>query len=320
MTNKKITRKDLKLLSNYLDGQLTAAQQLKLAARLKKEPTLSSALTELKQTRYLIKKAKLVSVPRSFTLTPEMVAALKPAKRPFALPLLSISSALAALLMVFAILFEALPASNLSQFMKNELSHESSIDSAAEEMQTLAAPASIEEAEDGFTLDLRDLQGNPPIIHWGGNAYGSGGGMGGSNDLVEGLGGDSPTWMEEPVRELPPILPDEPVLDLPPGELLPDEPLPDMPPATTVQEPTLTITAKSMPEPITGTGPILGIPAQAETDAYNQTVLEILEQEKQTYQQREDQIPAIRFLQIGLGLFALITGLLAVWLFRKSSW
>jgi hypothetical protein len=318
MKKYKISNKDLQLLSNYLDGQLTAAQQLKVAARLQKEPALSTALAELKQTRYLIKKAQARVVPRNFTLTPAIAAQLKPAKRPFALPLLSISSVMAAILMVFAILVEGLPASNLSQFMKNAPGNEISMDSAAEEMQTMAAPAGIEEVENGFTLDLRDLQGNPPIINWGGNAYGSGGGMGGGNDLVEGLGGDSPTWMEEPVIDLPPLdsNPDQPVMDLPPLDIIPEQSATEPPP---VEEAPLRITAKSMPDPITGTGPILGIPSEEETAAYNQTVFDILEQEKQSYKQLENQIPPIRFLQWGFGLIALSTALAAVWLFRKSS-
>ena len=79
------------------------------------------------------------------------------------------------------------------------------------------------------------------------------------------------------------------------------------------------IAPKTMQEPIRGTGPILGIPSEEETEAYNQTVFEILEQENQAYQKQQNQIPPIRFLQIGLGILTISTALAALWLSRRQS-
>lgn len=331
MIKRKISNKDLKILSNYLDGQLTAPEQLKIAARLKHDQSLSTAYAELKQTRYLLKKAKKISAPRNFTLTPEIAAQIKPAKRPFALPVLSVSSALAAILMVFAILFEVFPTTNLAKIINIQPRSEMAMDSAAEEMLPMAAAPMMEEESlrmpgDTSELNLQDLQGNPPIINWGGLPYGSGGGMGGGSEVATGLGG-APETISDPSMDLPPmdLIPEEPVMDVPPGDVppgdvMPDEPIIEPTPVSEeMEEPEAAIAQKSMPEPITGTGPILGIPSEAETDAYNQTAFEILEQENQAYQKQQNQIPPIRFLQIGLGLIALSTALAAIWLFRKSS-
>ncbi|MAT45756.1 MAG: hypothetical protein CL609_25775 [Anaerolineaceae bacterium] len=311
MTKSKLSNKDLKLLSNYLDGQLTAPEQLKFAARLKNEQLLNAALIELKQTRYLLKKAKPVTVPRNFTLTPEMAAQIKPARKPFILPVLSISSVLAAILMVFAILFEAFPATNLAKIVNNEPRSEFTMDAAVEESMPMAEAPMMEEQAlkmpgDSSELNLQDLQGNPPIINWGGNNFGSGGGGG---DVATGMGGASPEMMaESPMDSYPQDLvpPEEPVMDLPPTTIIEEESPAEIAP-------------KTMQEPIRGTGPILGIPSEEETEAYNQTVFEILEQENQAYQKQQNQIPPIRFLQIGLGILTISTALAALWLSRRQS-
>lgn len=311
MTKSKLSNKDLKLLSNYLDGQLTAPEQLKFAARLKNEQLLNAALIELKQTRYLLKKAKPVTVPRNFTLTPEMAAQIKPARKPFILPVLSISSVLAAILMVFAILFEAFPATNLAKIVNNEPRSEFTMDAAVEESMPMAEAPMMEEQAlkmpgDSSELNLQDLQGNPPIINWGGNNFGSGGGGG---DVATGMGGASPEMMAEPPMDSYPqdlVPPEEPVMDLPPTTIIEEESPAEIAP-------------KTMQEPIRGTGPILGIPSEEETEAYNQTVFEILEQENQAYQKQQNQIPPIRFLQIGLGILTISTALAAIWLSRRQS-
>ncbi len=313
MIKSRITNKDLKLLSNYLDGHLTVPEQLKVAARLKQEQALSTAFAELKQTRYLLKKAKTRTVPRNFTLTPEMAAQIKPARKPFILPVLSISSVLAAILMVFAILFEAFPTTNLAKIINNEPRSEITMDAAAEESMPMAEAPMMEEQAlampaDSSELNLQDLQGNPPIINWGGIPYGSNFGMGGGGDRATGLGGASPETIAEPPLEPYPS-------DLPPMDMQPEEPVMDVPPT----EPSAEIAPKSMRQPITGTGPILGIPSEAETQAYNQTVFEILEQESEAYQKQQNQIPPIRFLQIGLGLLTISTALAALWLSRRHS-
>jgi hypothetical protein len=314
MTKSKLSNKDIKLLSNYLDGQLTAPEQLKLAVRLKNDQSLNTALLELKQTRYLLKKAKPVSVPRNFTLTPEMAAQIKPARKPFILPVLSISSVLAAILMVFAILFEAFPATNLAKIVNNEPRSEFTMDAAAEESMPMAEAPMMEEQAlaipgDSSELNLQDLQGNPPIINWGGVPYGSNFGMGGGGgDVATGMGGASSDMMAEP-----------PMDSYPQDLVPPEEPVMDLPPTIIEEESPAEIAPKTMREPIRGTGPILGIPSEEETEAYNQTVFEILEQENQAYQKQQNQIPPIRFLQIGLGILTISTALAAIWLSRRQS-
>jgi len=66
--------RDVERLSAYLDGQLSSREQDKLRARLAGEPHLRRALAELESTVGLLQAVPQVRPPRSFSLTPEMVA------------------------------------------------------------------------------------------------------------------------------------------------------------------------------------------------------------------------------------------------------
>lgn len=330
MTKVKITPKDLEKLSAYLDGQLSVKEREKLETRLAQETHLNTALLEIEQTRHLLKQARTYRVPRNFTLTPEMAGQIKPARRPFAFPALSISSALATLVLVFSLLFEVLPSTNLANYMQAEPVMEYAMDTAEEPMLM-----------ESTTRGLEDLQGNPPIINWGENPsrYAIGmGGSGGGGGPAASMEAEAPMVMEEvTVMEFPPAdLPpgDVPSADLPPGEI----PAADLPPGTTA--PAEESTPREMPpaepgpevgggggeppqpksayEPITGTGPILGIRPAEEAEIYNQAVMDILDQEEQAYYRAENQFPWLRTIQIGSGLIALITALSAFFTFRKN--
>src|SRR5665648_194959 len=107
--NKNISSKNMNNLSAYLDGQLSAKDRMKFEARLKNEEALQLSLREFRQTKILLRRAGNITIPRNFTLTQEMAAQIKPVRKSRMLPALSISSALAAFLLVFALLFEFLP-------------------------------------------------------------------------------------------------------------------------------------------------------------------------------------------------------------------
>jgi anti-sigma factor RsiW len=66
------TNPDVKLLSTYLDGQLTLRKRDRLEARLNNEPDLQMALSELRRTRNLLRSVPRLRAPRNFMLTPEM--------------------------------------------------------------------------------------------------------------------------------------------------------------------------------------------------------------------------------------------------------
>jgi hypothetical protein len=78
MTNK-LPARDLERVSAYLDNELSSGERATFEQRLKNEPNLSRAFTELKTTRTLLRRALQRRVPRSFAIRPESVLEKKPA-------------------------------------------------------------------------------------------------------------------------------------------------------------------------------------------------------------------------------------------------
>ena len=316
MSRLTVSHKDLEKLSSYLDRQLSQPERARLEARLKQDANLQTALESLEQTQRLLKRAKTLPVPRSFTLTSEMAQQIRPARRGFAIPALSFSSLAAILVMVFAILFEVYPSTNLARIAGNEPQMEYAME-ADETMPMMAEEAMPEMEMLEAAPAARTFNEAPPIINWNDD---------GSNAAVEsapyGLGGVGGAGMLEEPAEAYPVEPvGEPALDMPPGvggmggggeapeaaaqpTEAPNEEKGPMP--------------KSAPEAITGTGPILGLRPGEEAAVYNDTVLEILEEEAAAYQAVENRIPSIRFIQIGAALIAILTGLAAFWMYRKN--
>lgn len=91
-----ISPRDLELLSAYLDGQLDRRNQLKLEARLNREPHLNDILVDLERTRSLLRSATPIKAPRSFKLKPEML----PARRRPVYPVFQFASVMAAVLLM----------------------------------------------------------------------------------------------------------------------------------------------------------------------------------------------------------------------------
>lgn len=96
-----ISRRDIELISAYLDGQLDARRKAKLEARLQNESELNEMLEEMSRTRTLLRSAPKLKAPRSFKLKPEMVA--KRQTRPI-YPVFQFASAMAMILLVFVLL------------------------------------------------------------------------------------------------------------------------------------------------------------------------------------------------------------------------
>ena len=273
--------KDWQLLSIYLDRQLSNQDVLKIEKRLASEPQLQQALREMQQTRYLLQHAKKVSVPRSFTLTPEMAAQIHPAKKPL-FPLFSFASVIATIFLVVVLLFEflpgILPVGKSAQFA-----------SSNESLSMEAAPMAA--------ADSMESSGSPMIIEWG-YPQGKANGMGG--------GGADPGMLTAPaIGGGIDIMPVEP-------EIPAEEPAPDL----QDQGPLM----KSMDsEPITGAGPILGIRSADETDAFNNSVLNILSESRDTtIQTLTEPFPWLRTSQILLASIAIISAITA-FILRKRS-
>ena len=97
MTNN-ISDRDWKMISAYLDGQLSGRKLVHLESRLSQEPDLRNALDELHKTRQVLRSAPSLQVPRNFLLTHQMVG--QPRHLPRLAPAFGWTSAAASMLLV----------------------------------------------------------------------------------------------------------------------------------------------------------------------------------------------------------------------------
>ncbi len=88
--------RDLQKLSAYLDGELNASASRKIKDRLTQDPNLLVALEDLRDTRAILRRMPARRAPRSFTLSPQMVAKRPPMPR--LIPALNYATVLAMLL------------------------------------------------------------------------------------------------------------------------------------------------------------------------------------------------------------------------------
>jgi len=69
-----ISRRDMEVLSAYLDGELKGAERDKLELRLQSDPELNASLNELRNMKSLLRSSPQASPPRHFTLSEDMLA------------------------------------------------------------------------------------------------------------------------------------------------------------------------------------------------------------------------------------------------------
>ena len=96
-----MNRRDIELLSSYLDGQLKPPDSARLEARLSSDPELRAVLSDLRSARGLLRQLPLRKAPRNFTLTPKMVGKNPPLPRSY--PAFRFVTALASLLLFFTV-------------------------------------------------------------------------------------------------------------------------------------------------------------------------------------------------------------------------
>jgi hypothetical protein len=96
-----MNRRDMELLSSYLDGQLKPSETARLEARLSTDPGLRAVLDDLRSARGLLRQLPLRKAPRNFTLTPKMVGKNPPLPRSY--PAFRFVTALASLLLFFTV-------------------------------------------------------------------------------------------------------------------------------------------------------------------------------------------------------------------------
>ena len=95
-----MNRRDIELLSAYLDGELRASDSTQLETRLKTDPELASALNNLRAARTLLRNLPSRKAPHNFTLTRKMVGQNPPLPRAF--PAFRLATVVATLLFFFS--------------------------------------------------------------------------------------------------------------------------------------------------------------------------------------------------------------------------
>lgn len=238
MKDNKLSSKDWELISAYLDNELNAQEKARMEERIKIHPEYKEAIDGLRRTKTILARAPVRKVPRNFTLT---LADVQSVRSPRWIPVMQWSSAVVAMIAVFLFAYQLLPGLPGTQRTSTDLAAVSPTESPME----MAAPETMAAAE-----------ATPEIIYWGGaplpsGGYGMGGGDsgcgapnamcgGGAADGIGGGGGGAP------VTEMP--FPQPPI----------PNPLPDL-------QPTSAAKVAAVPaEPVTGTGPVLGVRSEEE--------------------------------------------------------
>lgn len=94
-----MNRRDIELLSAYLDGQLKPSDSTRLESRLKSDPELVAVMDDLRAARNLLRRLPQRRAPRNFTLTRKMVGQNPPMPRAY--PFFRFATTLATLLLFF---------------------------------------------------------------------------------------------------------------------------------------------------------------------------------------------------------------------------
>jgi hypothetical protein len=132
-----MNRRDIELLSAYLDGELKPSDSAKLESRLTTDPELASALNDLRTTRTLLRKLPQRRAPRNFTLSRKMAGQNPPVQRVY--PIFRFATAVATFLffLSFAVNFMGRQVITSTSFGRGG--------GGGEEIQSFAAEAPMEE-------------------------------------------------------------------------------------------------------------------------------------------------------------------------------
>lgn len=299
MMNAPLTPQDWEILSAYLDGQLTEAEQNRVRVLLERRPELREELEVLRRTRQVLRAAPRRRAPRNFTLTPAMARQARPPSfwSRASVPSFGFASALATLLFVLSFFFRMTPlgTTNLAPLMA-------------------AAP---EAARDRAQSDY-SVPPPAPIINWqGGTPTGSAGGMGGGPGKVAGASTPAPKLAAEATRVSEPA---QSFLALTPTPVIESQPRAAAQP--TMAETTVAKAAPVNPPAPTGSnsdattanGPILGVAATEERGQ----MLVPTQEEFAPYMDQPEPEWEWGWVQAGLAGGALLSGLIAFILWRRS--
>jgi hypothetical protein len=153
-----LPRRDIELLSSYLDGELPAREAEKLEQRLRAEPGLRLALHELRQTVRLLRELPHVEPTRNYTLTAEMAGL---GSRPPAYPVLSLATALAALAFFVVVGLDALSGRVLDTAREAQIAAPAA--EKAAEVQDMAATETLDAELEQAAPTITAIQEAPMV-------------------------------------------------------------------------------------------------------------------------------------------------------------
>jgi anti-sigma factor RsiW len=147
-----LSNRDLERLSAYLDGALSEKEASRLEARLRDEPNLQQAFQELKGTAQMVASLPEVPLPRSFTLTPEMVGIRE---RPRVYPVLRLATALATFAFFAVVGVDAITSFTLKGALAPMAKEQVAMEAPAPAADAIATG---ETATEGLTLETYKME------------------------------------------------------------------------------------------------------------------------------------------------------------------
>jgi hypothetical protein len=280
--NKSILEFDLELLSSYLDNQLHPSELESVQKRLETDSIYKDALEDLRRTRLILRSLPQHPAPRNFTISAEVKKKMRNIFNIF--QIVRFSSAVAVLGLVVLVVFDFFPIFNQSALSTKHIEVQA---------PAVAAPA----------VQPNEL---PMIITWGAPQMEASGKGGGGDGNIQPDANNSYAILQstaEPsaLRAESPILPDQTI------------------------QPGLESTGKTPPEDaqvlpqtkeaepaISATGPILGIPPSSDRGSILSTLSvnpPLINDEKKD---------SLGFVELVIGGFALLTGIIAFLLYKKQ--
>ena len=151
-----MNRRDIELISAYLDGELKPSELAKMETRLESDPELESEMRSMRATRTMLRKLPTRKAPRNFTLTRKMVGQNPPLPRTY--PIFRLATVVATLLFFFSIGINSFSTQLASQQFvfgigggggggDSEVLAEQAAPAMEPAMEEPAAPAPVEETE-----------------------------------------------------------------------------------------------------------------------------------------------------------------------------
>ena len=282
-----LSRRDLELLSAYLDDELSARHRDRLRSRLEREPGLKQALEEMKAVVQQLGSIPEAPLPRSFTLTPEEAGV---GSRSRVYPVFQFATALAAIAFVALVGLDAITG-------QLSMASRGAVMSDAVEEALVAAPQAEIEPSAGETFALTDEQ----------------------RDGADGLAEDEVAGVLAPPAMEAPEEPDEALR----AEVLPSpQPLAEkaVGAETVVGEGAVEQPAEPPVDSHTATPAAESINAVAETpesDTVPTGDTDLAFAQEITGGSSPASFPILRLLEIGLGALALILGSITLWIRTK---